>query len=141
MFRLRDINKFDDWDVNFLYSLLEEREKEESISHKSLPHLAEHTNYIQNIDHKFYWIIEDFDALCLPFMVGSAYISKNNDIGIAIKLKYRRLGYGTKVLKRLSSYKNSLGNLHANINPANEKSIRLFEKVGFVHIQNTYRLD
>jgi L-amino acid N-acyltransferase YncA len=29
----------------------------------------------------------------------------------------------------------------ANINPANARSIRMFEKMGFGHIQNTYRLE
>ena len=66
---------------------------------------------------------------------GNVYITKNNEIGIFILKYYQRRGIALSVVKRISTGKE----VFANIAPKNYPSQKLFKKLGFVHIQNTYR--
>ena len=117
-----------------LYKLLEERSSEESISHKYMPSYEEHVIFVANNPYRYwFFIVEDFDTV-----VGSIYMTKNNEIGISIFKEHRRKGYAVWALNNIKQY--ARYELYANINPANQKSIELFEKAGFKHIQNTYKL-
>jgi len=121
-------------DLQVLYEILKERTVEESISHKELPTFAEHIEFVRSKPYKAWYII-----LENKMPIGSCYISMTHQVGVAVFKKYRKQGIGTRILEDLiKKYPNT--ELIANINPKNDKSIKMFEKLGFKHIQNTYIL-
>lgn len=108
-----------------LYKLLAERKPNQCISHKEMPTYANHVKFIRSKPYKEHFIIYDS-----KWPVGSAYISKNNEIGLFIFEEFHNKGYGTKTLNDIiKKYKKE--NLYANINPQNYKSIAFFKKHGF----------
>ena len=124
--------------ISILYSLLEERTSEESISHKGMPSLANHSAFILSKPYLAWYFIEIPDIKPDEFIiVGGIYLTKQREIGVSIFNTHRRQGYGLKAIKLLMG--KHPGEFLANINPANEKSIELFTELGFKHIQNTYR--
>lgn len=130
--------------VQFLYRLLEEREPDESITHAKMPTYEEHLAFVRSDPYRAWYIITDRGV-----EVGSCLLTHNNEIGITIAKEHRRKGYAREALVLLTKLADPLpasasvrnGHFIANINPANEASIKLFSKLGFRHIQNTYRLD
>ena len=130
-----------------LYDLLVERSTEDdpfiNISHRKLPTWREHLKFFDSHPyHKWFLIYSD------EVPVGTCYISKKNEIGIVLLQKHRKKGYGLEAVNKLVTEYKPLkeipgirsGQFIANINPKNEPSIRLFSKLGFSHISNTYRL-
>ena len=117
--------------VDILYTLLCEREPSESISHKSMPTLDEHRRFVQSHPYFFWALIKVDDDY-----VGSVYITKQREIGIAVLREQRQHGYAKEAIRL--AMKKWPGRFLANINPSNKKSIDLFSKLGFAHIQNTY---
>jgi len=95
----------------------------------------DHVSYIGSRPYQIWYLIYDAE-IC----VGQVYLSKNNELGVQIFKEFQNRGYGQMALNfMIETYKSI--NLLANINPKNEKSIKLFEKLGFKHIQNTYKRD
>lgn len=124
--------------TDILYQLLYERQPYESISHTGMPSYQDHKDFIERHPYKNWWIIySDLGAGMVA--VGSMYLTYNNEIGIAVFNKYRRKGYAENAIGILMRVTNEPFYL-AHINPINEKSIKLFAKFGFLHIQNTYKL-
>lgn len=129
--------------VYHLYRMLEEREPGESITHAKMPTYKEHEAFVRSAPYRAWYIITDG-----PLMVGSCLLTRNNEIGITIAKEHRRKGYASGALVLLTKLLDPLpaspsvrnGHFIANINPANEASIKLFSKLGFRHIQNTYQL-
>ena len=122
-----------------LYDLLLEREMFESISHQEMPSLEDHCRYIQSMPYQALYLIEAPTIEGRPIeWAGGIYLSDQREIGIGIFKKYRRMGIARKAIKLLME--KHPGNFLANINPANQKSIDMFENMGFSHIQNTYIL-
>lgn len=124
---------------NVLWKLLLERESHVNISHSKMPTWQQHTSFIISrpyLEWDFIWakIGTNFQRL-----VGTIYITRQNEIGIHIFKEYQNRGYGRAALKHMLELCPSTKFL-ANINPTNEKSIGLFKTLGFEHIQNTYRL-
>jgi RimJ/RimL family protein N-acetyltransferase len=72
--------------------------------------------------------------------VGACYISKNNEVGLFISIDEQGKGYGTAALREMLSLTKGI-KLYANINPANDRSRRLFEGNGFRLIQQTFALE
>lgn len=140
------VDGLDEVYIDCLFELLQEREKDESISHKEMPTYLEHIKFVQSDPYERWFIIFDEDE---HDIVGSVYITKKNEIGIAIYKNCSRRGYAKAVLSKFNVMHSVLDNFsyytrspfYANINPANTKSIALFEQAGFKHIQNTYKLD
>lgn len=121
--------------LEFLFKLLLERKDFESISHVEMPTYAKHKKFVKSEPYKKWFILVDDEIEPL----GSCYITKQNEVGVFVLKKHRRKGLGKKTISWLIH--NFLDEtLLANINPKNKKSITLFEKLGFKHIQNTYRL-
>ena len=116
---------------NFLYELLTERTPDESISHKKMPSYDGHVDFIHSCPY-FAWYIITLGGI----PIGSVYLSKQREIGVSVFNSYRGKGYGIGAIKKLIEL--HPGKFLANINPRNEKSIALFNKFGFNHIQNTY---
>ena len=119
-------------DAEFLYELLKQREGSVNISHRSVPSLTEHHDYIKNHSYQSWDIIWVENN-----RVGNIYLTQRDEIGVFIDNKSQGRGYGSQALKQFME-KNGNKRYLANINPTNYKSIQFFGKHGFTHIQNTY---
>jgi len=128
----KEVNPYVQSDLDILYEILKERTEEESISHKEMPNKFHHEAFVKDRPYKVWYIVFDDN---IP--LGSCYISKTSEVGVAVFKKYRKQGLGTKILEHLMKLYPDEEFL-ANINPKNDKSIHMFEKAGFKHIQNTY---
>ena len=122
-----------------LYNLLLERTPEQSISHKEMPKWDDHQRFVDTKPYAAWYLIEDFyDGIDGEIrIVGACYLTHQNEIGIGILNRYQGKGYGKKAVMMLMEA--HPGRHLANINPNNPRSIRMFEDLGFKHIQNTYR--
>ena len=118
-----------------LYELLKVRAPEENISHRIMPTWTDHVNFITSNPYEAWYLIEKDPSEYL----GTIYLTRNNEIGINLFPKYRGMGYGPQAITKIMELKGKRRYL-ANINPKNERSKKMFEKLGFVHIQNTYEL-
>ena len=115
-----------------LYRLLKERTKEQSISHKKLPSFDEHCNFIDSRPYLAWFLIQDKEY------VGSAYLTEKKEIGVFIFSKFQGKGYGEGAVKLLMGQYD--GPFYANINPENQPSRKMFEKMGAELFQVTYKL-
>jgi len=120
--------------LDILYELLQERQPFESISHKHMPSKIEHAGFVQKRPYTAWYLIQANGQF-----VGATYLSKQNEIGIGILNKYRGKGYAKNAIEEIMRF--HPGPYLSNINPENKKSIKLFESLGFAHLQNTYLLD
>lgn len=118
-------------DKKFLYKLLEERPKIANISHKKMPTYKQHLEFIKNEPYDVWFIVWYNNK-----RVGSVYKTKMGEIAIAVKKEFQRKGIAKNAIPLMYNI-GSKNNL-ANVSPLNSKSIILFEKLGFKHIQNTY---
>ncbi len=129
---LRPVKKTD---YSFLYELLTERDPRANISHKKIPTFAQHIKFVESKPYSKWYIIE-YDGT----KVGSAYLSKQDEIGLFIKKNLQRKNLGKQALKILLK-KNPRNRYLANISPKNKKSIKFFQKNGFKLIQYTFELE
>lgn len=133
--------------VGVLYRLLKERAEENdpyiNISHRVLPSWAQHNEFF--FSHPFaIWYLIKFGVEWLGYIS----VTHRNEVGIVLFRKFRDMGYGTTAVKMLIEMVPPLpaipskcpGHFVANINPKNKRSIRMFESLGFQHVQNTYAL-
>lgn len=111
--------------VNFLYMLLAERTPEESISHRRMPTFSEHLNFVESRPYARWQLIQHGYYPC-----GAVYLTRNREVGIAIRQTHRGQGLGSLALGAFLRKLND-GRLLANINSANSASIALFRKHGF----------
>ncbi len=116
-----------------LYRLLEERKPSESISHRSMPSYEQHCRFVDSNPYLGWYLVHADGEV-----VGATYITKERELGIGIFIAHRGKGYAKAALKIVMN--KHPGRFLANINPANEKSINLFSKLGFSRIQSTYEL-
>jgi RimJ/RimL family protein N-acetyltransferase len=119
--------------IQILYDLLAERTPEQSISHKTMPTLEEHATFVQSQPYAAWYLIEA-DEGC----VGGVYLSRQREIGVSVFRAYQRRGYGEAAVRELMWL--WPGKFLANVNPSNEASKRLWEKLGFGLLQWTYGL-
>ena len=122
-------------DAQFLYGLLKERESNVNISHKKMPTYAQHIKFIESRPYSKWYVI-----ILNNQKIGSAYLSKQNEIGIFITKNKQRKKLGTSVLDMIIK-KNHRKRYLANVNPKNKKSISFFKKNGFELIQHTFELE
>lgn len=121
------------WDVP--YRLLQEREPHESISHKAMPTWEGHCDFIRSHPYKAWYLIQ----MPLGEIAGCVYLSRQREIGIGILKKHRGQGLAKAAIADLMQ--RHPGRFLANINPANEASIALFEHFGAKLIQYTFELE
>ncbi len=115
-----------------LYCLLSERTANQSISHRRMPTAEEHIAFYIGRPYESWRLIH-----CDDRYVGAVYLTKQCEIGVSIFHEFLHRGYGRMAVELL--LQEYVGKrLLANINPANQPSIDLFESLGFKHIQNTY---
>ncbi len=122
-------------DAKFLYDLLKGRESNVNISHKKMPTYAQHIKFIESKPYSKWYIIRLGNQ-----KIGSAYLSKQDEIGIFITKNMHAKKIGTIALNILIK-KNRRKRYLANINPKNKKSISFFKKNGFELIQHTFELE
>lgn len=120
-----------------LFELLSEREAEQSISHHHMPSYAQHCGFVTSRPYAEWYLLR-WRRGDESLTVGSIYITKQREVGIAIFNRYQSMGFGGVALTELR--RNHPGRLLANINPANERSIAFFKKHGATLIQHTYEL-
>ena len=127
--------------VQFLYSLVLEREPATWISTKGPPSYHSHAYFVANHPYRYWWIIEH-DGM----MVGSLYFGNDNSIGVSIAKRFRRRRFAWIAIKMAMSAHPPLPGIAsvrpavyvANIAPNNPASVDLFEKLGFKLLQLTY---
>jgi len=131
--RLIDVYRFAD-SATYLYALLAEREPCQSISHQRMPTVDEHLAFVRSVPYSRWYLVEiEPDTI-----VGAVYVTKHDEIGIAIFKEHRKKGYARAAIDFIRARHE--GRLLANINPANEPSIQLFTGLGAQLIQATYQL-
>lgn len=115
-----------------LYCLLQEREPHVNISHHAMPSWRQHRKFIARRPYAAWYLIKsDRDY------VGAIYLTAMNEIGIAVLKRSRRRGIGPAAI-RLLMRKHGRRRYLANINPRNAPSTRMFGRLGFRLIQQTY---
>jgi len=120
--------------AELLYCLLKERDPYINISHCKMPSWRAHLNFIARKPYAAWYLIQVEDV-----KVGAIYLSKTNEIGVFILKRFQRQGYGKQAIKMLIK-KHGRKRYLANINPLNERSIKMFENLGFRLLQETYEL-
>ena len=121
----------------FLYNLLAERKSYENISHKKLPSYTNHVKFIKSKPYSKWLLIEYGDKI-----IGSVYLSKNNEIAIWIKksIKDYKMEIQRKVLEEVIT-KFTRKKYFVNLNPRNKKMINFYKKNGFKLIYFTFELE
>lgn len=120
--------------VEILYDMLKERRPEQSISHREMPTIEQHAKFVHDMPYQAWYFILYMDEI-----IGNIYLTRNREIGIHLFERYQGKGFGPKAVRKLMSM--WPGEFLANINPKNEASRQMFEKLGFYHIQDTLRRD
>jgi RimJ/RimL family protein N-acetyltransferase len=120
-----------------LYDLLKERTKEQSISHYSMPTMAEHIAFVRTNPYIGWYLIESAPPAPKAW-VGAIYLTPKREIGIFIFREHQGNGYATAALATLRRM--HPGRILANINPHNGPSLEFFRKHGGREIQITLEL-
>jgi RimJ/RimL family protein N-acetyltransferase len=115
------------------YRLLQEREPWQNISHETVPTWDDHCSFIKS---RPYVAWDWFNDGCSP--AGCIYLTSRKEIGIGVLKAHRGQGLAKAAIRELMA--RYPGKYLANIAPGNLASKALFESMGFVHIQETYRL-
>ncbi len=119
--------------LHLLYLLLEERTKQQSISHQKLPSYREHIKFVLSRPYRCWWLLMHCET-----MVGAAYVTHANEIGIFLLKNFQRKGFGTEAIRIIKNVVNMP--LLANVNPENKESIAFFKNLGAKVLQVTYKL-
>jgi RimJ/RimL family protein N-acetyltransferase len=125
--------------LRVLYDLLEERPAHANISHKKMPTWQNHCRFVANARvHGGYvdWCMVQNAA----GIVGAVYLTARNEIGIAILREFQGHRYGPDAVV-LMMKKHGPRKYLANISPANEHSLSMFQSLGFETIQHTLALE
>lgn len=117
-----------------LYTLLQERELRANISHRAMPSWRQHCNFIARRPYAAWYLIRSRTDY-----VGAIYLTAMNEIGVSILARWRRFGFGPRAI-RLLMRKHARRRYLANVNPRNAKWIRMFKRLGFRNVQQTYEL-
>lgn len=122
---------------DILFDLLKERTQEQSISHKKMPSMREHLDFIDSNPYSIWCLcFTDEDDIC----IGSIYLTRSKEVGLFIFKEHQGKGYGKRIFKefidKFSSYP-----VLANINPENEQALGFWKSLGGKTLQFTYLID
>lgn len=123
-----------------LFQLLQERERGVSISHQKMPTWLEHSRFVDSSPYAAWYLIVGNGET-----VGACYVTKQNEIGVAIFKKHQGKRWGPAAVAQMLNQCLPLpaeagrrpGYFVANINPQNTKSFNMFKHLGFVDHQVT----
>lgn len=123
-----------------LLELLERRAEVANISHRKMPTYDEHLAFIRSKPYHAWYMVGARQAL-----VGTIYLTNQDEVGITINQGLLGLGYGQAAVKALMKAHPKKA-YFANVAPRNKASRGFFEKLGFklMHAteeQNTYILE
>lgn len=121
-----------------LYAHLQARllEPDTNISHTRMPTFEEHEIFFHSRPYAGWYFIEENQG----DLRGVCYITHNNELGIYINRRHRGKGFAKRALQMLMEMHPAPKYL-ANINPQNDGSSALFNRMGFNLIQHTYALE
>jgi hypothetical protein len=117
-----------------LYELLKQRNPHMNISHRVMPTWEQHRKFFARRPYSAWYLIRSGEDY-----VGAVYLTTLNEIGVSILKCWRGFCLGPRAIRMLMR-KHPRERYLANINPRNEKSIRMFQQIGFRIIQQTYEL-
>lgn len=117
-----------------LYELMAEAQPHEVISHQAMPAMENHVAYVMSRPHPFWYMVMHDETI-----LGYIYLSARDEIGLRLYRNHQGRGVGTWAVQELMQLHGKRGYL-ANIAPGNKASTRMFQRLGFAHIQNTYAL-
>lgn len=120
--------------VRHLYRLLQERTEATNISHRKMPSWRAHLRFFKSRPYRAWYLIDVGGEI-----VGAIYLSQANEIGVFLFRTHQGRGLGSEAVKAIVK-RHPRKRFLANINPRNERSIAMFEALGFRHLQNTYEL-
>jgi RimJ/RimL family protein N-acetyltransferase len=120
----------------FLYRLLQERPPEANISHREMPTYDAHCAFVHEHPYSAWYLIGKFSMRAETTPVGAIYLTKADEIGIAIHRREQGNGYAQLAIRMLMD-KHPRKRYLANVAPGNVASHKLFSKLGKV-IQHTY---
>src|SRR5690349_18562635 len=116
-----------------LYQLLEEREPHQNISHKRMPSWAEHSEFFYSAPYTAWYLV----LTEIGDVAGAIYLSKRDEIGVALFKQYWGKGIGKQAIRELMRL-HPRRQFLANVAPQNERSAGMFRSLGFHHLQNTF---
>ena len=129
--------------VDLLYELLEERPAKANISHCEKPSHEKHEAFVMSRPYRAWYLVLNDDLQ----RVGAVYLTKQNEIGVAILKRYHRLGYALQALnkvRKISPLPGIPGQRNAryvaHVAANNEASKFLFAKAGGRLLSVTYVL-
>lgn len=130
--------------IEFLYQILAERPPESNISHREMPTLEQHKQFVHRHPYRVWFLIENEQEQ----RVGALCVTERNEIGIAVLRTHQRKGYAARAIEELRAFlrPNSpvagtvAGRFLANVAMNNHASHALFQKLGAKRIQITYEL-
>lgn len=133
--------------AHVLWELMLEKEPHEAISQTEMPSWEDHVEFVLRFPFRMWYLIEADGEF-----VGCISLSRRNEIGLRLFRAHQRKGHGswavreivrmwTKTVARSGRPAVQRAAFIANINPANAASLKLFESLGFSHVQATYALD
>ncbi len=125
----------DDSQVAFLFRLLQERPAAANISHQEMPNYMDHRSFVAANPYSVWYIIAN-DA---GAFVGSIYLTKKDEIGVAIANDHQRKGYASQAISELMRC-HPRKCYFANVAPGNAVSHALFTKLGGSVVQHTYEM-
>ena len=121
-------------DAEFLFDLLNERNPLHNVSHKNMPTYDQHTKFIKSKPYSKWYIIYHATE-----KIGSAYLTKQDEIGIHFKEQNMNNKIRSKVLNMIIK-KNPRNRYLININPRNTSLRNFLKNEGFELIQHTYEI-
>ena len=135
--------------ASLLFRLLEERQPVHNISHGKMPSYDRHLQFFHSRPYAAWYLIQ-FDADLgrpQPETAGAIYLTRpagraraGDEIGIQLFKEFHGRGIGSAAIRALMDA-HPRPEYFANINPTNERSIRMFGKLGFKLKQVTYSLE
>lgn len=102
-----------------------------------MPSYADHIDFVESRPYEAWYFIQVGIVIPCMKIVGACYLSRQDEIGVFVFSAERGHGYGRKAVQAII-WKHGERRYLANINPQNERSIKLFEKLDFKPVQHTY---
>lgn len=127
--------------INFLYDMLATREEHVNISHKEMPTIIQHRNFVTSHPYKGWFLVCRMVPGELINPIGTVYLSKEDEIGIFLKKDFRGSGVGKQVLDYMYKKFEDVEEIYANISPRNSASISFFSNCGFKYYSTTKQFD